>query len=165
LDCPREGVDSPREGVVSLREGVDLTRLPVVLLHRKKSFWGPVSRANFLLKSDQILKTCETIVTTFCPALPELTVLYGAVLDWVILVFVQKVLVVIEEAMPLHMLEVMPVDSIGAALVDHEVVVMPANPELITMVGIFNCLTILIISFSCRIVLWELMPMHMLKVV
>jgi hypothetical protein len=69
------------------------------------------------------------------------------------------------EVMPLHMLELMPVDSIGAALVDHEVVVMPANLELITMVGIFNCLTILIILFSCRIVLGELMPMHMLKVV
>ena len=160
-----EGVVWHRGFVVSHSEGVDLAWLLVVLLHRKKSFGGPVSRANFLLKSDQILKTCETIVTTFCPALPELTVLYGAVLDWVILVFVQKVLVVIEEAMPLHMLEVMPADSIGAALVDHEVVVMPANPELITMVGIFNCLTILIILFSCRIVLWELMPMHMLKVV
>ena len=95
-------------------------------------------------------------MTTFSPALPELTVLYGAVLEWVILIFLQKVLVVIEEAMPLHMLELMSVDSIGASLVDHEVVVMPANLELIT---------ILIILFSCRIVLWELMPMHMLKVV
>ena len=50
-------------------------------------------------------------------------------------------------------------------MADHELVVMPANPELIIMVGIFNCLTILIILFSCRIVLGELMPMHMLKVV
>ena len=47
-------------------------------------------------------------------------------------------------------------------MVDHEVVVIPANPELIIMVGIFNCLTILIMLFSCRIVPGELMPMHML---
>ena len=39
--------------------------------------------------------------------------------------------------------------------------VMPADAELITMVGIFNCLTILIMMFSCRIVPVELMPMHL----
>jgi hypothetical protein len=49
--------------------------------------------------------------------------------------------------------------------VDHEVVVMPANLELIIMVGIFNCLTILIMLFSCWTVPGELMPMHMLVVV
>ena len=46
-------------------------------------------------------------------------------------------------------------------MADHKLVVMPANPELIIMVGIFNCLTILIILFSRRIVPGELMPMHL----
>jgi hypothetical protein len=52
----REGVDKLMEGVVwhrgfvvSHSEGVDLAWLLVVLLHRKKSFGGPVSRANFRL--------------------------------------------------------------------------------------------------------------------
>ena len=48
------------------------------------------------------------------------------------------------------------------ALVDHEVVVMPADPELVIMVCIFNCPNQLFILISCMSVPVELMPVHML---
>ena len=79
--------------IVDLKTGKDvvipvwllvvLHKSQLILYHKKKSFWGPVSRAKFWFKSDL---ASITKVTTFCLALPELTVLYGVVLEWVYLV-------------------------------------------------------------------------------
>ena len=56
------------------------------LYYWDKSFGWPVNRAQFGLKSDQ---TLMSKVTTFSPALPEQTVLFGAEQEWVVLVWLQ----------------------------------------------------------------------------